>query len=268
MQRVPVDSSDIISIGYDADARLLEIEFHGGRLYAYRNVDTDIYEQLMRADSHGQYFNTFIHGKYRFERIDAEVQAPTRGPLVVVSSDAYAFANLEMALQSFAIEVERQSLPIDEVVSDEIESMAIKKAKAAFRLVNRPVVVMADAWNILSLHGFPGTMMRPIAGQLTAADYTRLLADASDRTISITQMVVYYDGRRSKVCQQTLFGAIGTDTVGTGYGSIDQLVMLTGYTKTMAKLYDDTDTSVAVRQESVWQDFAKWYNLQRRIGRA
>lgn len=33
MQRIPVDSSTMVSVGYDADSGILEIEFVNGRLY-------------------------------------------------------------------------------------------------------------------------------------------------------------------------------------------------------------------------------------------
>ncbi|HYH74979.1 MAG TPA: non-canonical purine NTP pyrophosphatase, partial [Candidatus Saccharimonadales bacterium] len=155
MHRIPVESSDIVSIGYDAENRLLEIEFHGGRLYQYRNVDSDIHEQLMRADSHGQYFNTFIHGRYRYDKLEGEANAPGQQGLAFVTGNARKFRDLQLVFEPYDVQLEQLVLPVDEVQSQDAEEVAVKKAKQAYRLAGRPVVVNDAFWSILALRGFP-----------------------------------------------------------------------------------------------------------------
>ena len=68
MQRTPVTSSDITSIGYEDN--VLEIEFHsGGSVYQYFHVPEQEYNGLMNAQSHGKYFNQNIKNKYQYEKI-------------------------------------------------------------------------------------------------------------------------------------------------------------------------------------------------------
>lgn len=70
MQRTPVTSSDIASIGYDIDSSVLEIEFHsGGNVYQYFHLPQQEYDELMNAPSHGKYFNQNIKNKYQYEKI-------------------------------------------------------------------------------------------------------------------------------------------------------------------------------------------------------
>lgn len=70
MQRTPVTSSDIASIGYDSQLKTLEIEFHSKHsVYQYFNVPEQAYNELMNARSHGKYFNQYIKNKYRYEKI-------------------------------------------------------------------------------------------------------------------------------------------------------------------------------------------------------
>lgn len=64
MQRTPVASSNIASIGYDIGSETLEIEFKSGKAYQYFNVPQLIYEQLMAAPSHGVFFNANIRNIY------------------------------------------------------------------------------------------------------------------------------------------------------------------------------------------------------------
>ena len=60
MNRSPVESSDIASIGYDPATHTLEIEFQTGALYEYQGVPADTHAQLMSAPSHGRYFNQHV----------------------------------------------------------------------------------------------------------------------------------------------------------------------------------------------------------------
>lgn len=72
MNRIDVDSSTIISIGYDIvdDELVLEIKFKGERLYHYYSVAPKIYQELMQAESIGSYFNKNIAKKYKYRQIE------------------------------------------------------------------------------------------------------------------------------------------------------------------------------------------------------
>ena len=69
MNMVPVRSSDIAAIGYDATSGTLHIRFNSGGLYAYYNVHDAVYRGLMGAGSHGRYFHAHIRGRYNDTKI-------------------------------------------------------------------------------------------------------------------------------------------------------------------------------------------------------
>ena len=70
MERQPVESSNIASIGYDAQASILEIEFIGsGEVWQYPEFPDYMYEELMASDSKGKYFHKNIRGKYHEFRV-------------------------------------------------------------------------------------------------------------------------------------------------------------------------------------------------------
>lgn len=64
MDRIPVTSSNIQSIGFDASNETLEIEFISGSTYQYYGVPEHVYEEMMSASSHGKYFHAHIKGRY------------------------------------------------------------------------------------------------------------------------------------------------------------------------------------------------------------
>jgi hypothetical protein len=70
MNRTPVSSSNLASVGYDPENMILEIEFQHGGVYQYLNVPESKYEGLMKADSHGKYFDAHIKkGGYSYTQV-------------------------------------------------------------------------------------------------------------------------------------------------------------------------------------------------------
>ena len=69
MECQSVSSSNLASIGYDAENEILEVEFKHGGIYQYFDVPENVYYELMNADSHGVYFSANIRNNYEFEKI-------------------------------------------------------------------------------------------------------------------------------------------------------------------------------------------------------
>lgn len=69
MNRTPVSSSHVASVGYDGLATTLEVAFRDGSVYQYYAVPSDIAGHLVRATSVGSYLNAHVKGIYRYKRI-------------------------------------------------------------------------------------------------------------------------------------------------------------------------------------------------------
>jgi len=70
MERIPVKSSYVESIGYENE--VLEVTFMSGKVYRYNGVPPDLYESIMAADSKGRAVkNEIVNGGFEAERIDA-----------------------------------------------------------------------------------------------------------------------------------------------------------------------------------------------------
>ena len=70
MNRTPVNSSNINSIGYDPSSETLEVQFNDGSVYQYFEVAIYDYDGLLNASSKGKYLNQYIKGTYEFERVN------------------------------------------------------------------------------------------------------------------------------------------------------------------------------------------------------
>jgi hypothetical protein len=70
MKRTSVVSSNLKSVGYDEENKILEIEFLHGGVYQYFDVPKSVYDGLMNASSHGQYFDRNVKkAGYRYKKI-------------------------------------------------------------------------------------------------------------------------------------------------------------------------------------------------------
>ncbi|MHB8772680.1 MAG: KTSC domain-containing protein [Syntrophales bacterium] len=64
MERIAVSSSNIGTIGYEAETQTLEVEFLNGSIYQYAGVPVGEHEAMMNCDSKGKYLNANIKGRY------------------------------------------------------------------------------------------------------------------------------------------------------------------------------------------------------------
>ena len=78
INRVPVKSSTIASLGYDAQSETLDLEFKkSGEVYRYLGVTPAEYQELMNASSLGTYVNRSFKPKgHKFEVIFPEKRKP------------------------------------------------------------------------------------------------------------------------------------------------------------------------------------------------
>ena len=70
MKREKVKSSNLASVGYDAEQKFLDVEFVKGGLYRYFDVPEDKFRNMLKAESVGKFFAAEIKNTYSSERIN------------------------------------------------------------------------------------------------------------------------------------------------------------------------------------------------------
>jgi len=70
MDHIPVKSSTIVSVAYDAASATMEIMFHNGSIYQYSDVPASVAQGLIKAPSTGKYFDAHVKkAGYRYVQI-------------------------------------------------------------------------------------------------------------------------------------------------------------------------------------------------------
>ena len=72
MQRTEVKSSQLVSVGYDAEKQIMEVEFKNA-VYQYFDVPPEAHAGLLKAESLGKYFGKEVRGKFKYEKLAQEV---------------------------------------------------------------------------------------------------------------------------------------------------------------------------------------------------
>jgi len=68
-EMIPVQSSNVASVGYDVSTQTVYVEFLNGSIYMYKGVIQIEFENLKTAPSVGSYFNRNFKNVYPYEKI-------------------------------------------------------------------------------------------------------------------------------------------------------------------------------------------------------
>jgi hypothetical protein len=71
MERLPVKSRILRSVGYDETKKILEIEFSSGFVYQYSGVPQKTYTAMMHSDEMGKFFSEKVRPKFQTKQVPA-----------------------------------------------------------------------------------------------------------------------------------------------------------------------------------------------------
>ncbi len=69
MTDIVLNSSALLGCSYDPQRELLLVRFRTGERYLYHNVPAVVIQDLLRAPSQGQYFNSAIRARFPSDRL-------------------------------------------------------------------------------------------------------------------------------------------------------------------------------------------------------
>jgi hypothetical protein len=69
LERLPVKSCILRSVGYDAAQKNMEIEFCSGLVFQYSGVPSKVYADLMSSGAVGKYFSEKVRSRFRARKM-------------------------------------------------------------------------------------------------------------------------------------------------------------------------------------------------------
>ncbi|MDQ3064735.1 MAG: hypothetical protein M3Q36_00490 [bacterium] len=125
----------------------------------------------------------------------------------------YALAQALCAREG--VELQQLVLEIDEIQGEDAEAIIRHKAKSAYALVGKPVVVSDDSWLISGLNGFPGPYMKSMNTWFRTEDFINLTASLQDRMATVVQLLAYQDDKETVLFRKDAIGTILTEPKGS-----------------------------------------------------
>ncbi len=162
----------------------------------------------------------------------------------------------QLGCKLFNLKIKQIKLEIAEVQSSDPKEISAHKAKTAYLMVKKPIVVSDSFWDIPSLGGFPGGYMKEVANWFTSQDFINLINGHKDKRISFTESITYKDSSQAKVFSQEYWGILVNKPKGKG-NSIENVAKFEGFT--LGERREQGGFSHKP-EDYIWAKFAKWYS--------
>lgn len=102
IERSPLESTVLVSMGWDTRTQTLELEFTNGSVYQYYHVSPSMVRDLKNARSPGTYFDKLIRPKYEYKLVRAPIPEKVHPKLQTIG-DIFSHAKQNGAWEKLVI---------------------------------------------------------------------------------------------------------------------------------------------------------------------
>lgn len=156
--------------------------------------------------------------------------------ITFASTNQSKFYEVESILAAKGIRAEFAKLNLVEIQTDSLEQIAIEKARSAYTLLQRPMIVEDDGLFVSALFGFPGQYSSYVFKTIGNDGILKLLEGKEDRSASFRSLVAYSDdGRNIHLFEGRVAGTISIKASQGGWG-YDPIFVPEGTGLTFAEL--------------------------------
>ena len=173
--------------------------------------------------------------------------------LLFVSSNIHKFKEAKAILDSFGISIQFFKLNLEEIQSNSIKEIALKKAQNAFSKCKKPLIIEDDGLHIDSLGGFPGPYSSYVHKTIGNKGILSLLK--KNRTAKFVSNITYCDKNSFEFFEGKLDGTISKSERGNGWG-FDPIFIPKNNKQTFAELIDKNNLS---HRYKALKKFSNWY---------
>ena len=182
-----------------------------------------------------------------------------------VSNNLHKYSEIKSILNDKIIGVDLKFCKQDiiEIQDEKIENIAMEKAKFAYNIVKKPIIIEDDGLFINSLNGFPGQYSKFVLKSIGNTGIIRLLKGSKDRSAYFKSIFVYNDGIIVKVFYGKIIGKISSTITEGGWGYDPIFIPLNRNNKkgiTFAKLSQTNKKNELSHRRIAFYKLIKWFN--------
>jgi non-canonical purine NTP pyrophosphatase (RdgB/HAM1 family) len=183
--------------------------------------------------------------------------------LIFATSNELKFRAADQVCRDYGVELLQRKLDIDEIQGEDSRLIALDKARRAYKILAKPVIISDDSWAFAGLNGFPGPYMSSMNEWLTPEDFLRLTRHLDNRRVVLTQLVIYKDSGNEKIFTSVIEGQLLKEVRGKSLHANHTIIALDGDNgDSIAERYGSGNLKER-RASDIWRELAKWYEKQR-----
>lgn len=188
-----------------------------------------------------------------------------------VSNNIHKYSEIKSILhdRTTDLDINFYKQNIIEIQDDQIEKIAIEKAKSAYNTVKRPIIIEDDGLFINSLNGFPGQYSSYVFKSIGNRGILRLLEGSRDRSAFFKSIFVYNNGIIVKVLSGQINGKISSTITDGGWGYDPIFIPFNNHdnhhNKTFAELSKTNKKNELSHRSIALDKFVKWFYTKQQI---
>jgi non-canonical purine NTP pyrophosphatase (RdgB/HAM1 family) len=164
-----------------------------------------------------------------------------------VTSNKYKFNEVERVLGTGLI---MKKLDVPEIQAIEVKDVVEDKAKRAYEILKKPLIVEDTGLYIKSLNDFPGAFARWFFDTVGNERLCKMLDNFKDRSAYSETCICFYDGKRSMVFSGRGYGEIVKKPRGSEGWGYDPIFQPRGCTKTFGEMDMDQKNAISMRAKA------------------
>jgi len=136
--------------------------------------------------------------------------------------------------------VEHHKLDLDELQTLDLHAVVEHKARQAYEILKRPVLVEDASLTFPAMGRLPGTFIKWFVEELGIDGLRKLALSLSSQEAHGKVCYALYDGKDVQIFEGEMHGRIGPEVKGTGGFGFDAIFINDGYDITRAEMDEET----------------------------
>lgn len=184
----------------------------------------------------------------------------------VVTGNSGKVASLQRKLENYNINVEQVKLDLFEIQSDDLEEVSVNKAKQAFEILKKPLVVDDSGFFIKNLNGFPGVYTKYVLGSIGVDGIMDIMKDKDNRECTFKSVVTFVDANgkttvfKGDLEEGIIANKIDKEDRSEAWSELWKIFIPEGYNKTLSQFSPEerAERSSKRKGTTAFRKFAEW----------
>ncbi len=143
-----------------------------------------------------------------------------------------------------------KELDLDEIQSLDLDEVIKAKAKAAYEIVKKPVIVEDISFSIKYLNGLPGPFIKYFLMSIGTEGTVKLIGGNPSNT-TVTAAIAAYDGQKLKIFKGVVKGTLSKTNKGESGFGFDRIFIPSGYKQTYAQMDSELKNKISHRAKAL-----------------